>query len=913
MKKIFILLLFISTLNIYSKDRKQFTFDDAMKFEAIKNSYLSDNGDWLIYTVKPDRGDGYSIIQSTKNDTKNQIERAESPSYSDNMEVVAFKITPPVIEYLNAKKSDKPKNDLKLFFTSNSEQRTLKNVNSYEISRNGKWLIYRKDENKYKNDKDSDKQIAEDAFLYHINTKTEIYIKNMSDYHLDSTSNYLFYTISSDDPKRDGIYYRELNQDFAPEYTIQQDSASIFSNIAWNNKSKQLAYLFNDLDSNSNKIDAILNIWSHQNGITTAYDSKQEQSWYLPIKNRLTWNEKGESIFFGTKPEAERIDDEKEKDKNKNISEDEYFDKDKITKDAELFLWHWDDPHIVTRQKKLWKSEKYKTYLSVYHVKPKKFLRLSDPLLSSVEFQGSEAYLLGYDLKPYEKRQTYDGWYYDLYIIDQISGKRKLIAKELSTPAHICKSGQYTAFFKDNHWHVYDVYREKSVNITKNIKTVPFYNYKSDTPQKPRPYGFAFFYNENNFFVYSEYDVWDINCQASSILCMTLADGIKNKTKYRFNNFDKKFSYNDSKTLYLKGFNTVDKSSHLAIADSSGFLVFMEDTTKALFNFKAKNKAGTKLIFTRETYKEFPNLWVMNSELEDPKQLSNINPNIDDFIWGNTEMIKYNDPQGEELQGYIIKPENFDPNKKYPLFVYFYEKFSDRRHRFQQPKINHRPIYPMYVGEGYIMFFPDIKFYEGMPGKSGLDAVIAGCEKLDSLGYIDKSKIALHGHSWSGYQSAFFITQTDYFAACVSGAPVSNMTSAYSGIRLGSGLARQFQYEKTQSRIGGTLIDSLDAYIANSPVFFADKINTPLLIMFGDQDDAVPYQQGIELYLACRRFEKDCIMLQYENEPHHLRKYENKLDYATKMKEYFDHYVLGKPAAEWIQYGIKYKGDYMNK
>jgi dipeptidyl aminopeptidase/acylaminoacyl peptidase len=206
------------------------------------------------------------------------------------------------------------------------------------------------------------------------------------------------------------------------------------------------------------------------------------------------------------------------------------------------------------------------------------------------------------------------------------------------------------------------------------------------------------------------------------------------------------------------------------------------------------------------------------------------------------------------------------------------------------------------------MFFPDIKFYDGVPGESGMDAVVAGCQKLIDDGYIDKDKIALHGHSWSGYQSAFFATQTDFFTAVVTGAPVANMTSAYSGIRLGSGMARQFQYEQMQSRIGGNIIDSLDAYIANSPIFFADKMNTPMLIMFGDIDDAVPWQQGIELYLACRRFEKPCIMLQYEKEPHHLKKYPNKLDYTIKMKQFFDHYVLGKPAENWILEGMEYKG-----
>jgi dipeptidyl aminopeptidase/acylaminoacyl peptidase len=175
-------------------------------------------------------------------------------------------------------------------------------------------------------------------------------------------------------------------------------------------------------------------------------------------------------------------------------------------------------------------------------------------------------------------------------------------------------------------------------------------------------------------------------------------------------------------------------------------------------------------------------------------------------------------------------------------------------------------------------------------------------------GIADSSAIGITGHSWSGYQAAFLVTQTNIFAAAVAGAPVSNMTSAYSGIRLGSGLARQFQYEMGQSRIGGNLWDSLDAYIRNSPVMQAQKSNTPLMIMFGNRDWAVPWQQGQELYLAWRRLNKNCIFLEYFDEPHWPEKFFNRLDYAIRMKEFFDTYCLKQPAPDWILKGVPYKG-----
>ena len=271
--------------------------------------------------------------------------------------------------------------------------------------------------------------------------------------------------------------------------------------------------------------------------------------------------------------------------------------------------------------------------------------------------------------------------------------------------------------------------------------------------------------------------------------------------------------------------------------------------------------------------------------------------------------MEWSSADGVPLQGILIKPGNYDPDKRYPVLVYYYRFFSQRLHRFNQPVVNHRPSFPVYASNGYAVFLPDIRFTIGRPGPSATKCLVPGVQKLIDMGVADPKAVGLHGHSWSGYQTAFVITETDIFAAAVAGAPVSNMTSAYSGIRWGTGLARQFQYEKSQSRLGGSLWETPELYIENSPVFFADRINTPLLIQFGDEDGAVPWYQGIELDLACRRLEKNCIFLQYRGEPHHLKKYANKLDYSIKMKEFFDHWLKGVPAPAWMTAGVRYRGE----
>jgi dipeptidyl aminopeptidase/acylaminoacyl peptidase len=256
----------------------------------------------------------------------------------------------------------------------------------------------------------------------------------------------------------------------------------------------------------------------------------------------------------------------------------------------------------------------------------------------------------------------------------------------------------------------------------------------------------------------------------------------------------------------------------------------------------------------------------------------------------------------------VIKPRGYVEGRRYPVLVYYYRFFSQRLHEFNDPSVNHRPSFPVYASDGYVVFLPDVRFEVGRPGLAATKSVVPGVQHLVDIGLADPDAVALHGHSWSGYQTAFIVTQTDLFATAVAGAPVGNMTSAYSGIRLGSGLARQFQYEQGQSRLSGSLWEARDEYIDNSPVFFADRIDTPLLILHGDEDDAVPWEQSIELYLALRRLGKEAVFLQYRGEPHHPQRYANKLDWALKMKEWIDHYTKGVPAPDWITEGVPYRG-----
>jgi dipeptidyl aminopeptidase/acylaminoacyl peptidase len=238
--------------------------------------------------------------------------------------------------------------------------------------------------------------------------------------------------------------------------------------------------------------------------------------------------------------------------------------------------------------------------------------------------------------------------------------------------------------------------------------------------------------------------------------------------------------------------------------------------------------------------------------------------------------------------------------------VYIYEKLSDGLNRFVNPgpgtSIN--PSY--YASNGYVVLMPDITYTIGYPGPSALSAVLPAIQRVVDQGFINEDAIGIQGHSWGGYQIAYMVTQTNRFRAAAPGAVVGNMTSAYSGIRWGSGLSRQFQYERTQSRIGGSLWEYPMRFIENSPVFNAHRVRTPILMVHNDNDDAVPWYQGIEYFLALRRLNKEAYMFNYNGEYHGLRRRHNQKDYTRRLQEFFDYHLKGAAKPEWMERGIPY-------
>jgi dipeptidyl aminopeptidase/acylaminoacyl peptidase len=319
-----------------------------------------------------------------------------------------------------------------------------------------------------------------------------------------------------------------------------------------------------------------------------------------------------------------------------------------------------------------------------------------------------------------------------------------------------------------------------------------------------------------------------------------------------------------------------------------------------------KADSSDRVIFTQQSFTEFPDIWVSKTDFAAPKKISDVNPQIKDFAWGKRVLVDYTNSKGQKLQATVTLPANYQPGKKYPTLVYFYELLSNTHNQFSQPVYDDRPHFSTYASNGYVIVQPDIVYETGKPGSSALDCVTSAVKKVIELGYADPTHIGLQGHSWGGYETSFILTQTDMFKAVVTGAPPADLVSMYDQLYKQTGTVNHGIFEIGQVRMGegATPWTAKALYESQSPVHNVRNIKTPFLILQGTSDGAVDWVQGLELYNAARRWGKEVIFLSYPNEPHHLAVKENQKDFQIRMKQYFDHYLMDKPSPKWMTDGV---------
>lgn len=577
-------------------------------------------------------------------------------------------------------------------------------------------------------------------------------------------------------------------------------------------------------------------------------------------------------------------------------------------------IWSTADGYLQPMQKARADEEKKRSYLCVMHLGPRekdrKFVRLAAPDLPEIALSEDAKRAVGSSNAPYRKLVSWDREYSDIYLVDTADGSRRRILEKSPRDARLSPGATHLLYFDDadKAYRAYRLADGKTFDLTGKLG-VRFDNETWDSPAEPPPYGVAGWTDgDAAVLLYDRYDIWEVSPDGSRARMVTQGAGRRDRIAFRYQGLDP-----DLKTIPAKEpilLTAADERTRATgayrVTLASGAApekIVMHD---ALLGGWLKAKNAGVYAFTRQRFEEFPDLWVSGPDFGTARKVSAANPQQAGYAWGRAELIDYVNADGKTLPAVLIKPDGFDPAKKYPLLVYIYEIMTSGLHRYYPPAPGTNCNFSRYASRGYVVLMPDIVYDIGYPGPSALKCVLPAVQKVLGQGFIDPKRIGIQGHSWGGYQISYLITQTNLFAAVEAGASVTNMTSAYGGIRWGTGASREFQYEKTQSRIGAPLWSRTLQFLENSPLFWAEKVRTPYLTIHNDEDDAVPWYQGIEFVTALRRLDKPAWMFNYNGEKHGLRERENQKHWTVHLDEFFDHYLLGAPKPAWMKNGVPY-------
>ncbi len=665
------------------------------------------------------------------------------------------------------------------------------------------------------------KEYGSDLVLRNLTNMNERKFSDALDFTLSKDAKTLVFAVASKKAEVNGVYAVNTQGDGPP--LVLLGGKGKYQKLTWDEDHTQLAFISDKEDANAKQPRSRVYHWNRSSvpaiEIVSSASPGFRKDFVVSDKANLGFSLDGSRLFLGTAPPPEP---------EKNADEESPADE-KVLVD----LWHWKDDYIQPIQKVRAEQERNKSYRAVYHFKEKKFVQLADETMETISPSNDGRYAIGTDNRQFRTMADHDPGYADYYLVNTMNGSRKLIAPKQRSGVSLSPNAKYAIYFDGKDWNSYSVSDGKVGNLTRTLG-VNFFNEDNDTPSVPGAYGFPLWTKgDAQVLLYDRFDIWQIAPDGSRAKNLTDGLGRGEKTALRYVRLDPKERWIDPAVpLLLRAVNEETRDSGFyrdkvdAKADAKGNVSLPENLLMAAkdFNSPTKAKDADVLVLTASRADEFPDLWITGFSFKDLKKVSNGDAQRAQYNWGTAELVSFKNADGIPLKGILIKPENFDPKRKYPMIVYIYEKLSQGLHSFRTPGPGTSINATYYVSNGYLIFMPDIVYTIGYPGQSALKCVLPGIQAVVDKGFVDEKAIGIQGHSWGGYQIAYMVTQTNRFRAAAPGALVSNMTSAYSGIRWGTGLPRQFQYEHSQSRIGGSLWEYPMRFLENSPVFRADRV-----------------------------------------------------------------------------------------
>ncbi len=919
---------------------KPIEIEDVLSWTRISGTALSEDGLWFAYIVAPNEGDGDIFIKQIKGEVEYTFPIGASRgriAFSEDGNYCAFTVSP------TKKEADKLKqqkarsyNKAALVDLATGEKTEFEKVQQFEFSNeNAAWLAMKKYQSESQG-KDKEKWSGADLILYEMSSGQQLNIGNVSEFAFNKSGRILLWIVDSYGKVGNGILMRDMHSGVIS--SLESDEAN-YRSLSWTEEGDAVAVLKEKEDEDYE--DSLFDVlgfydFSSKGPKKVAFVPKEDDSFpegmTVSPNRRPAWTEDLSAILFGIhevkmkeKKDEEKETSDAEKDTTKNvikkdeepekIKEDEKKEEKpikekevKITDEdkADLVIWHWKDKRLQAMQQVQERRDKNFNYLCIYRVVEQKFIRLADDEIKNVTPAPKARWALGYDDQSYLLMSNLDGRrYQDVYVIDLLTGERSLALEKSRYTYGASPDGTHFLYYEDGHYYTYEMATDNTYNITENVPT-SFVNEEDDhNVVKPpiRPIGWV--KDGVSVLLFDNWDIWNVPVHGGNAKNLTVngkETQVRYRSRYRLDPEEKGIDL--SAPMYVSAYGEWTKKSGIGRIDKGKPGVKMLLWDDASFSSLMKAEEADVYLYTRSTHEEYPDYYVTDASLADGVKLTEGVPDQHKYLWSaGARLVDYTSDKGDRLQGALFLPANYEEGKRYPTIVYYYEKSSQRLHSYEAPRASGFNK-TLYTSHGYAVFMPDIVYKVNDPGMSAVWCVLPAIDAAAATGVVDKERIGIHGHSWGGYQTAFLVTQSTLFKAAVAGAPLTNMISMYSSVYWNSGSANQPIFESSQGRFYGGYWDNLDAYTRNSPVYYAENVETPLIILHNDKDGAVDFNQGIEYYNTLRRLGKKVVMLQYVGENHGVRKPANQKDYTVRMKEFFDHFLMDKPAPEWWREGV---------
>jgi dipeptidyl aminopeptidase/acylaminoacyl peptidase len=920
---------------------KVLNLPDYGRWNRITSTSLSPDGKWTSYAYQPNEGDATLFVKQLDGDKVFTIPIGSAPAaggdaagggrggagggvqFSDDSRFVVYYVNPP--EPAGGRggaggggrggRGGAPPagggggparavRRLEVLDLSTGDKFPVPNAASFKLAKGSAWLAVR-----------LNKVPADTAFkggdlvLRDLKSATTRNVGNVNLYEFDESGHMLAYTVDAAGHFGNGVYLMNMSNGETRELS---SSALEYDQLSWSDEGAGLVVLRGEKSREMKQRDNMMLAWTNV-GTAGAQSFVLDPAKDAALKGMVVseytapkFSKDGSRIFVGIKeqePEVPAADSLK----------------------ANVDVWHWKDPEPQTVQIVRIQQERRATLPAAYLLASRKVVRLGDDDMRTATPTPNGKWAIGRNDVAYRGTVEWGAQRADMYRVNTETGERTLIDKTLSRTMGTSPDSKWFLYLKDKKVRAFNLETAKVVDLDAGPGK-SFLNEDDDHPYEIPVWGVGGWSKDgNSVLLYDKFDVWQLSLTGGKPVNLTAGVGRAQQIQFRVVRLGAgggrggrgggggrggagagdEEALDLSKPVLLSAYGDRTKKSgywQVMAGEAPKPLIWADkDITGAQ---KAEN--ADRVIFTQQTFTEFPDFWATDASFASPRKITDANPFLKEYAWGSKILIDFTNSKGKKLQGTLTLPAGYQPGKKYPMLVYFYEIMSNEHHHFSMPAFDDRPQMSTYASNGYLVFQPDVVYEIGKPGTSAVDCVTSGVKKVIELGYADPKHIGLQGHSWGGYQSSYIVTQTDMFAAVVTGAPPTDLISFYDELYKQTGTVQQGIMEVGQVRMGANVTPwtAKDLYEQQSPVFNVQKIHTPFMILQGTADGAVDWDQGLEFFNAARRNGKEVIFLSYPNEPHHLAIKENQKDFQIRMKQFFDHYLMGKPAPQWMTDGV---------